>query len=111
MADIIVPVTPVTTVQKERRCEATVGRNNLDAVLSASPTAEEIALKYGMELHCVDEPQDANGEMSGPRVQVAVKHVPFAEMLGRSFTYAGVTLPGAVIVGLYNEIVDAYKGD
>jgi hypothetical protein len=111
MTDIITPVPPTTTTQKERRCAATLGRNNLDAVLSATPTAEEIAAKYSMQLHCVDEPQDANGDQTGPREHVVFKEVPFVEMMGRNFTYAGVTLPGAVILGLYNEIVDAYKGD
>lgn len=105
MADIITPVAPVTTVQKERRCSHAVCSNDLG--YAGSNPAE----KYGISLVRWDEPQDASGKQTGPRERVGDKALPMAEVLTRNFTANGVTLPGAAILALVNEIIDTYKGD
>ena len=58
-----------------------------------------------------DEPQDAERNQTGERIRVQEKAVPMTEALQRNFTAAGVTLNGAVILALYNEIIDTYKGE
>lgn len=111
MPDVIKPITPITTTQLERRCSHTVGTNNLDLPILPEMTIEQLAEKFSVTLTLWDEPQDADANMTGPRIRVADKRIPMVEALQRNFTAAGVTLPGAVVMALYNEIIDAYKGD
>lgn len=111
MPDVIVPITPITTTQYERRCSHTVGTNNLDLPMPANPTLEQLATKFGLVLTVWNEPLDADKKSTGPRVRVPDKRLPMLEVLQRNFTAVGVTLPGAAILALYNEIIDAYKGD
>ena len=111
MVDIIVPVPPTTTTQKERRCSHVVCANDLDMLVSEAPTLEELAAKYSVSLVVFDEPQDADGNKTGPRIRVPDKNIPMNEVLSKTFTAGGVTLPGVLILALFNEITDAYKGD
>lgn len=106
MPDIIKPIDkPKMAVQVERRCSHTVCLNNLDDE-SGDPT-----LKYGVTLTVWDEEQDADGNRVGERIRVPDKQIPMIEVMKREFTVAGVTLPGALILALFNEVIDAYKGD
>lgn len=111
MADVIKQITPSTTTQLERRCSHTVGTNNLDLPILPEMTIEQLAAKFSVTMTLWDEPQDADGNTTGIRTRVGDKQVPMAEALARNFTAAGVTLPGYVVMALYNEIIDTYKGD
>lgn len=105
MADIITPIAPRTAVQVERRCSHVVCSNDLDSD-STDPTT-----KYRITLTVWDEEQDADANLVGARKRVADKTIPMAQALAQEFTAGGVTLTGAAILALFNEVVDAYKGD
>ncbi len=83
---------------------AAVSSNDLDA------STDNPLGKYGLSLHVVAEPQDADGNIAGLREGLPVVQVPLADALARQFTAGGITASGAQIMALFNEVVDHYKG-
>jgi hypothetical protein len=107
MADCIVPIPKPAraATRMEVRCNVVVAENNLDI-----PMDGDLTKKFSLRIARIGEPQDDTGDRVGDRVPLDNVNVPMGEAMARTFTAAGITLPGAAILALFNEVIDTYKG-
>lgn len=96
---------PNVATQYEIRCDGFVCRNRLDV-----PESDPLA-KYSASLDRMAEPQDANGNRVGERVRLPTLELSLADVMGETFTAAGVTVTGAQLLALINTAIDAHKAD
>jgi hypothetical protein len=95
-------ITIPAPAQYEVRCDAFIGKNNLDAAL------DDVANKYSVILDRVAEPQDADGNRIGDRVRLPTLSLSVAD-LPDELTAGGITVSKMQFLLLINELVDMHK--